>query len=194
MTVSRLWRSDVRQVSRGLLLASALTWKARIRLDPVRLRVALPAANPPDNRQVPRRSSLTPFLQAPAGTAIGHPMTSLAAYRQEWLGHIRADLLSGQVVALALIPEAIAFSIIAGVDPKVGLYASFSIAVINRHRGRAARHDLGRHRRHGGADGHARSRLGARIPAPPPPCLRDCSKSARGSCGSVRSCASCPAR
>jgi SulP family sulfate permease len=36
----------------------------------------------------------------------------------------------GLVVALALIPEAIAFSIIAGVDPKVGLYASFSIAVI----------------------------------------------------------------
>ena len=57
-------------------------------------------------------------------------MTSLAAYRQEWLGNIRADLLSGLVVALALIPEAIAFSIIAGVDPKVGLYASFSIAVI----------------------------------------------------------------
>jgi SulP family sulfate permease len=42
----------------------------------------------------------------------------------------RADLLAGLVVALALIPEAIAFSIIAGVDPKVGLYASFSIAVI----------------------------------------------------------------
>lgn len=38
--------------------------------------------------------------------------------------------MSGLVVALALIPEAIAFSIIAGVDPKVGLYASFSIAVI----------------------------------------------------------------
>ena len=57
-------------------------------------------------------------------------MTSFHAYRQEWLGNIRADLLSGLVVALALIPEAIAFSIIAGVDPKVGLYASFSIAVI----------------------------------------------------------------
>ncbi|MDP8919541.1 MAG: SulP family inorganic anion transporter [Pseudomonadota bacterium] len=57
-------------------------------------------------------------------------MISLAAYRQEWLSHIRADLLSGLAVALALIPEAIAFSIIAGVDPKVGLYASFSIAVI----------------------------------------------------------------
>ena len=43
---------------------------------------------------------------------------------------MRADVLAGLVVALALIPEAIAFSIIAGVDPKVGLYASFSIAVI----------------------------------------------------------------
>jgi SulP family sulfate permease len=50
--------------------------------------------------------------------------------RQEWLGNVLADLLAGLVVALALIPEAIAFSIIAGVDPKVGLYASFSIAVI----------------------------------------------------------------
>lgn len=50
--------------------------------------------------------------------------------RSEWLGNIRGDLLAGLVVALALIPEAIAFSIIAGVDPKVGLYASFSIAVV----------------------------------------------------------------
>ena len=57
-------------------------------------------------------------------------MNSLADYRQQWLGNLRPDLLSGLVVALALIPEAIAFSIIAGVDPKVGLYASFSIAVI----------------------------------------------------------------
>ncbi|WP_432744317.1 SulP family inorganic anion transporter [Methylobacter sp. G7] len=50
--------------------------------------------------------------------------------KQDWLGNIRSDLLSGIVVALALIPEAIAFSIIAGVDPKIGLYASFCIAVI----------------------------------------------------------------
>lgn len=57
-------------------------------------------------------------------------MISLTAYRAQWFGNIRADLLSGLVVALALIPEAIAFSIIAGVDPKVGLYASFSIAVL----------------------------------------------------------------
>ncbi len=49
---------------------------------------------------------------------------------QEWFGNVRGDLLSGLVVALALIPEAIAFSIIAGVDPKVGLYASFSIATV----------------------------------------------------------------
>ncbi len=57
-------------------------------------------------------------------------MISMTAYRNQWFGNIKADLLSGLVVALALIPEAIAFSIIAGVDPKVGLYASFSIAVI----------------------------------------------------------------
>ena len=57
-------------------------------------------------------------------------MMNLTAYRNQWTGNIRRDLLSGLVVALALIPEAIAFSIIAGVDPKVGLYASFSIAVV----------------------------------------------------------------
>lgn len=50
--------------------------------------------------------------------------------RQQWLSNVRGDVLSAIVVALALIPEAIAFSIIAGVDPKVGLYASFAIAVI----------------------------------------------------------------
>ncbi|MDN7243342.1 SulP family inorganic anion transporter [Planococcus sp. N028] len=52
------------------------------------------------------------------------------SYKEQWFGNIRADILAGIVVALALIPEAIAFSIIAGVDPMVGLYASFSIAVI----------------------------------------------------------------
>jgi SulP family sulfate permease len=57
-------------------------------------------------------------------------MISLDAYRNQWFGNIRGDLIAGLVVALALIPEAIAFSIIAGVDPKVGLYASFSIAVL----------------------------------------------------------------
>lgn len=51
--------------------------------------------------------------------------------REEWFSNIRADILAGIVVALALIPEALAFSIIAGVDPKVGLYAAFSIAVVS---------------------------------------------------------------
>ncbi|PXF32471.1 sulfate transporter [Pokkaliibacter plantistimulans] len=50
--------------------------------------------------------------------------------RQHWFSNLRGDILAGLVVALALIPEAIAFSIIAGVDPKVGLYASFCIAVV----------------------------------------------------------------
>jgi SulP family sulfate permease len=50
--------------------------------------------------------------------------------RQDWFSNVRGDALAGLVVALALIPEAIAFSIIAGVDPKVGLYASFSMAVV----------------------------------------------------------------
>ena len=56
-------------------------------------------------------------------------MTLISSARQQWLANPRRDLLAGTVVALALIPEAIAFSIIAGVDPAVGLYASFVIAV-----------------------------------------------------------------
>ena len=55
---------------------------------------------------------------------------TLRKLKREWLVNPKADLLSGAVVGLARIPEAIAFSIIAGVDPKVGLYASFIIAVI----------------------------------------------------------------
>lgn len=54
-------------------------------------------------------------------------------YRREWFGDFasaRRDVLAGIVVALALIPEAIGFSIIAGVDPRVGLYASVTIAMV----------------------------------------------------------------
>ncbi|MGG0051781.1 SulP family inorganic anion transporter [Bacillus atrophaeus] len=50
--------------------------------------------------------------------------------KQQWFGNVRKDVLAGILVALALIPEAIGFSIIAGVDPMVGLYASFCIAII----------------------------------------------------------------
>ncbi|WP_346796129.1 SulP family inorganic anion transporter [Halomonas sp. Bachu 37] len=54
----------------------------------------------------------------------------LQTLKQSWFSNVKGDTLAGIVVALALIPEAIAFSIIAGVDPKVGLYASFCIAVV----------------------------------------------------------------
>src|SRR4051812_34472550 len=57
-------------------------------------------------------------------------MLNSASLRRDWLSNPRGDTLEGIVVALALIPEAIGFSVIAGVDPRVGLYASFSIAVI----------------------------------------------------------------
>src|SRR5690625_7655405 len=50
--------------------------------------------------------------------------------QQQWFGNIRADILAGIVVGLALIPEALAFAFIVGVDPRVALYASFTIAVI----------------------------------------------------------------
>src|SRR6056297_2048961 len=83
------------------------------------------SAGQPDHRPAPRRPRSAGTAQESARL-----MISLSAYRRDWTGNIRGDLLSGLVVALALIPEAIAFSIIAGVDPKVGLYASFSIAVI----------------------------------------------------------------
>ena len=57
-------------------------------------------------------------------------MFSTESIRRSWFANIRADILAGIVVALALIPEAIGFSIIAGVDPRVGLYASVVIAIV----------------------------------------------------------------
>ncbi|MCR6105290.1 SulP family inorganic anion transporter [Salipaludibacillus agaradhaerens] len=57
-------------------------------------------------------------------------MSYVEKLKNEWLGNVKGDVLAGIVVALALIPEAIAFSIIAGVDPMVGLYAAFCIAVV----------------------------------------------------------------
>ncbi|HZG16605.1 MAG TPA: SulP family inorganic anion transporter [Candidatus Bathyarchaeia archaeon] len=55
---------------------------------------------------------------------------NVTQWKNEWVSNVRGDILSGMTVALALIPEAIAFSIIAGVDPMVGLYASFCIACV----------------------------------------------------------------
>ncbi len=68
-------------------------------------------------------------LSPPEQVNFSHLMTLLDIQR-DWFSNVQKDLVAGLVVALALIPEAIAFSIIAGVDPQVGLYASFSIAVV----------------------------------------------------------------
>lgn len=51
-------------------------------------------------------------------------------FKQEWLGNAKGDLLAGIVVCMALIPEAIGFSIVAGVDPMIGVYSSFCISII----------------------------------------------------------------
>lgn len=71
----------------------------------------------------------------PAPAAARHAVPAMGElmfenFRTAWLSDARANVLAGLVVALALIPEAIAFSIIAGVDPKVGLYASFCICTV----------------------------------------------------------------
>jgi SulP family sulfate permease len=98
-------------------------------MDPVKFRVAIPAADPPDN--------ITHVLSAPRLAPmcpLDLSMTdSFSRHGQEWFdgaAGARREILAGVVVALALIPEAIGFSIIAGVDPRVGLYASVAIAMV----------------------------------------------------------------
>ncbi|MFC7918664.1 SulP family inorganic anion transporter [Streptomyces cinereoruber] len=61
------------------------------------------------------------------------PAARLRGLKPDWLNDPkvwRTEVLAGLVVALALIPEAISFSIIAGVDPAIGLFASFTMAVV----------------------------------------------------------------
>ena len=79
---------------------------------------------PPRNPMETLLSTSTPLSPAHADLA---PPTVLEALRSPRL--LRTEVLAGLVVALALIPEAISFSIIAGVDPRVGLFASFTMAV-----------------------------------------------------------------
>ena len=101
--------------------------RATITPDPVQFRVALPAADPPDNQEIEK-----PFTDRLVDRRLDRVllMLSLEKIRRDWLTDVRANVLSGIVVALALIPEAIGFSIIAGVDPRVGLYASVVIAIV----------------------------------------------------------------
>src|SRR5690606_7965720 len=83
---------------------------------------------------IPIASAKAPALNPAGGLTVaadtGRTMTFAATLRRDWLAQPRADILAGIVVALALIPEAIGFSIIAGVDPRVGLYASVAIAMV----------------------------------------------------------------
>lgn len=104
-----------------------------IHKDPVKFRVALLAADPPDNTATQLHHCLWTRLRfGPLPLTVKTKiMINFSAYRREWFSNIRGDILSGIVVALALIPEAIGFSVIAGVDPRVGLYASFAIACVS---------------------------------------------------------------
>lgn len=92
----------------------------------VRLRGTCPRFS---GKSCPRSGLKTPTA-APLRGIQTERTTTMKSLRQDWFSNVRNDLLAGLVVALALIPEAIAFSIIAGVDPKVGLYASFCIATV----------------------------------------------------------------
>lgn len=83
---------------------------------------------------------------------------ALSMLKTEWFGNIRGDLLAGMVVALALIPEAIAFSIIAGVGPQSGALCIILYRGGDCVCGRAARNDLGCNRRDGAGNGFARAR------------------------------------
>ncbi len=89
----------------------------------------------------------------------------LHTLKTHWFSNVKNDVLSGLVVALALIPEAIAFSIIAGLDPKVGLYALLLHRRGDRLRRRSAGDDLGGHGRHGAADGDSGQGTRPAVPA-----------------------------
>ncbi|MFF3013461.1 SulP family inorganic anion transporter [Streptomyces sp. NPDC057939] len=69
----------------------------------------------------------------PSAAAAASPAARLRGLTPDWLSDPKAwrtEVLAGLVVALALIPEAISFSIIAGVDPAIGLFSSFTMAVV----------------------------------------------------------------
>jgi SulP family sulfate permease len=105
-------------------------------MDPVKFRVAIPAADPPDNA---RRASLKQnrsserSLCGSCGPSYSMNTQFLIRYRSEWftgLSGARRDILAGLVGTFALIPEVIAFSFVAGIDPEVGLFASFVIGIV----------------------------------------------------------------
>src|SRR3546814_5558050 len=96
--------------------------------------VARPGAYPRDNPCIASPCATHARQQEPVRAMPVEDRTNImlnpAAIKRDWFSNVRADALAGIVVALALFPEALGFSVIVGVDPRVGLYASFSIAVI----------------------------------------------------------------
>jgi SulP family sulfate permease len=102
-----------------------------IRLDPVQPRVAIPAADPPDNAAA-SETIATAHTDAVIADLCMNAL-SFSRYRAEWFNgalSARHDMLAGMVGTFALIPEVIAFSFVAGVDPQVGLFASFVIGIV----------------------------------------------------------------
>jgi SulP family sulfate permease len=100
----------------------------------VKSRVAIPAADPPDNV---RRYAASPHLTCDTARDVSRFFSmnsqSFSRYRAEWFSgaaNARRDLLAGMVATFALIPEVIAFSFVAGIDPEVGLFASFVIGIV----------------------------------------------------------------
>ncbi len=104
-------------------------------MDPVQFRVAIPAADPPDNAfriLFFRRAQQPPSMRS-SRTITSMITTAFTRYRAEWfsgVGPARRDVLAGMVGTFALIPEVIAFSFVAGIDPEVGLFASFVIGIV----------------------------------------------------------------
>jgi len=79
------------------------------------------------------RTGMLRFFKAPRVRGPVSPMSSpmsLSRLRAEWFPNIPRELMAGAVATFALIPEVIAFSFVAGVDPAVGLFASFIISIV----------------------------------------------------------------
>ncbi len=92
--------------------------------------MAIPAADPPDNAPA---SGLTATAHTDVVIADCYMTLSISHYRAEWFGGLHAmrrDVLAGMVGTFALVPEVIAFSFVAGIDPEVGLFASFVIGIV----------------------------------------------------------------
>lgn len=76
----------------------------------------------------------------------------MKAYIKNFTQNPKNDILSGLTVALALVPEAVAFAFVAGIDPLVGLYGAFMMGIVTALLGGETRHDFGSHWCYGRSD------------------------------------------